>query len=504
MTKRKHDVKITIEHPLAKKCIRISDFINAKYFAEFLEDTDVLNLSKCKPLYYCDFYRFFANRIWWPLHCLQFVCQTTLSHIRKLSYAPYDWPKSREIRFPQHITSLLLVLNSKSIGMDAILLEKYKDKLQFLEVIGNCDGLHIPNGLKVFVQKYRDPGNISKKYDLELPNSLFEVSINCFNNQKIKAFPSNLERLTFKMLTVSAFGIQRSLLPSFPTTLLHLTLTDGFNQRLDEFPPNLISLTIQNKIWNQHLVSLPTSLQYFKLYGNSTIPVPLGVLPPSLKIFIYKSKCNILENVLPNELKYVSVTIGSEHGSLFDCRVLPSSVIQLNITSFHPYGLKNMEMIPKTLKIFKYKTCGQVVLSKLPQQLEELCLQTSQVIIEDLLVNFYKSLNNALILTDLILTVFPPNLKHLYVKANHFDPHLKSNVFPTTLETLYYNCNDRITRNILPQNLKSLVLGPNCKRLLVFGSLPKSLESFSAPHLSRKTIQFYQKTRVIPKLCLIK
>jgi hypothetical protein len=488
MTKRKRDNS----HPHA----RISACISAKYFSTFLQDVDLHNLSMCNPVYYCDFYSFFANRIWWSTQATQFVSASTLKHIRKLSYSPYDCNGQEIKQLPQRITSLLLVKAFRYQEFSSILVDKYKNDLQFLEVVGPIR-MEIPNGVKVFIQTCPSPlGGVLFDYHLNLPESLLEVSMCCPQCQQILEFPSRLTKLTF--------GVHRGpiFLPSFPTSLLHLTLTDGFNQQIDEFPSNLVSLTIQNNNWNQHLVSLPSGLQYFKLYGKSTIPLNPGLLPPSLKIFIYKSKCNIQENVLPLQLKYFSITIDSDYGLYFDCKFLPQSVVQLNITSFHPYGLLHMQMIPESVMVFKYKTCGQLHLSQLPQKVEELYLHTTGTIFMEDSADFHKYCNGKD--SGPTATRFPPHLKHLYVRPANFCPKLRQDVFPSTLETLHFNCNDRINRNILHTGLKHLSLGKKCKRLLVFGSLPKSLESFSAPHLSSKTIKLYQKTGLIPKSCLIK
>jgi hypothetical protein len=493
MVKRKHDATTKT---LARNCTRISDCVNAKYFADFLKDADLLNLSICNPIYYSIFYRYFANRTWWPLQNVQNVTDSTLNQIRKFNCLNYQWLEYSKVKLPPIITSLLLFNPHHDNEKYFWLIEKYKHNLQFLEVIGDCKNLHIPNGVKVFVQKL---GNVNTTYDLNLPNSLHEVSISCFDNQNITSFPSSLTKLTFEISEV--FGIQKYLLPNFPPGLVHLTLMAGFNQFVSKFPPGLMSLTIQNNIWNQRLVSLPIGLQYLKLYGKSTIPLEPGVLPVSLKIFIYKSKCNIQENVLPLQLKYVSITIGSQDGSRFDCNFLPQNLVQLNITSCRSYGLLHIKMIPKSVKIFKYKTTrAQVFLSELPQNLEELYLHITfaTIFAQDSIDSFGKFFD------PIIPTHFPPNLQILFVQARDFYHCLRPDVFPTSLVHLHYNCNDRITRNILPNSLKSLSLGKKCKQLLVYGSLPKSLGSFSAPHISRKTMKSYQKTGVIPKSCLIK
>jgi hypothetical protein len=481
MTKRKRN----------ECCTRISDCVNAKYFANFLKDVDLLHLSKCNSKYYSDFYRYFANRSWWSLQNVQHASKVTLNYIRKLSFGAEDdfsmW------KFPQHVTSLSLINRFGTYNAASTLLERYKNDLQFLEVVGNCDNLQIPEGLQVFVQTYRDSVESRNiPYYLRLPNSLSEVTILCFENQFIESFPSQLKKLT---LDIRAHFVTQLILPIFPTTLLHLTLMDGFNQFIAEFPSSLMSLTIQNNIWNQRLLSLPAGLQYLKLYGNSMIPLDPGVLPESLKIFIYKSKCNIQENVLPFQLKYVSITIGSQHGSMFDCKLLPQGLVKLNINSFHPFGVKNMKKTPIGLQVLKYKTRGHVQLSTLPQQLETLYLQTPAVHIE--FCGRFRDGNH-------IVIQFPPTLRHLSLQVNSFfglRGHVE--VFPDSLQTLYYNCNSKIHCNMFPKNLKFLLLGKNCKRALVY-SLPKSLQSFNAPHLSDNLIEFYQKTQVIPKSCFIK
>jgi hypothetical protein len=496
MVKRKYDANEMTTNTFARNCTRISDCVNAKYFADFVKDADLLNLSICNPIYYSDFYRLFANRIWWPLQHVQNVTDSTLNHIRKFNCSHYEWLESSKVKLPQSITSLLLWNPHHDNEKYFWLIEKYKHNLHFLEVIGDCKNLHIPDGVKVFVQKR---GNVNTNFSLNLPNSLHEVSISCFDNQNITAFPPSLTKLTFDMYE---FGIQKYSLPNFPTGLVHLTLMDGFNQFVSEFPPGLMSLTIQNNIWNQKLVSLPTGLQYFKLYGESTIPLNPGILPRSLKIFIYKSKCNIQENVLPLQLKYFSITIDSDYGLYFDCKFLPQSVVQLNITSFNSYvngGLKYIEMMPESVKIFKFKTVCNVNLRKLPQQLEELCIQSSQCIFTQEYASVVDFRNN-----NCTLLKFSPHLRCLFVQCKNFYPQLHQSVFPENLQTLHFNCNVRIRRNILPTGMKSLSLGKNCKQLLVYGSLPKSLESFSAPYLSSKKIKLYQKTGVIPKSCLIK
>jgi hypothetical protein len=448
-------------------------------------------------MYYSDFYRYFANRSWWSLQQVQHASDVTLNYIRKLSFAVGDdfsmW------KFPQHVTSLSLInrFRFRTYNAGYTLIERYKNDLQFLEVIGNCDNLEIPDGLQVFVQKY---GNhievINEPYYLNLPNSLSEVQIICFESQIMTSFPPRLRKLTMDIRPHNiAHFVMKPILPIFPPGLVHLTLMGGFNQFIAEFPPDLMSLTIQNNIWNQRLLSLPTGLQYLKLYGNSTIPLDPGVLPESLKIFIYKSKCNIQENVLPLQLKYVSITIGSQHGSMFDCKLLPQGLVKLNINSFHPFGVKNMKKIPIGLQVLKYKTRGHVQLSTLPQQLETLYLQTSGVHIE-----FCGGFRDG----NYIVIQLPPTLRHLSLQVNSFfglREHV--DVFPNSLETLYYNCNSPIHCNMFPKNLKFLLLGKNCKRALVY-SLPKSLQSFNAPHLSDNLIEFYQKTQVIPKSCFIK
>jgi hypothetical protein len=450
-------------------------------------------------MYYSDFYRYFANRIWWPIDDTQYVCGFTLDHIRKLSCSP-NTDKHEIKKFPRRITDISLSKPFRYRDFGCELLDKYKNDLQIMEVFGPTSKIvQIPNGVKIFTQEC--PSNFDvllHDYNLNLPNSLLEVSICCPRCQKITEFPSSLTKLTFGMPQPS---IPMFRLPDFPPGLVHLTLMDGFNQCIAEFPPSLMSLTIQNNIWNQRLVSLPAGLQYLKLYGNSTIPLDPGVLPESLKIFIYKSKCNIQENVLPLQLKYVSITIGSQDGSRFDCNFLPQNLVQLNITSFRSYGLLHIKMIPKSVKIFKYKTTrAQVFLSELPQNLEELYLHITfaTIFAQDSIDSFGKFFD------PIIPTHFPPNLQILFVQARDFYHCLRPDVFPTSLVHLHYNCNDRITRNILPNSLKSLSLGKKCKQLLVYGSLPKSLGSFSAPHISRKTMKSYQKTGVIPKSCLIK
>ncbi|EAL65088.1 hypothetical protein DDB_G0284637 [Dictyostelium discoideum AX4] len=375
--------------------------------------------------------------------------------LKSLTISMYILDELKKSLWPDELELDEFIISSyRKIKNDCYFPKNYKS----LEVSGYAPHIFNINLLSLSLVKLKIELPKLSSMNLSTLKNLKYLSVQDFNGDIKKGFlPVGLETLCIK----NNFKFQ---IGSLPKSLKKLNISSYNNKiELGVLPEGLETLYISGETEEAFEVGVfPSSITYldFGAYSKSMKKLKVGVLPLSLKMFLFPDvySFEIDEGLLPHSME--TLMLPKSFNQIITKTLLPNKLVHLDFgESFNSPIPPNT--LPETLRSL---TFGFVF----NQDIDRFC--------------------------------FPNSIESIIFKSG-FNKPLKAGCWPTSLTTLFLGTsfNSDIEPYALPQSLRRLSIEGPFNKYFEPNTLPLSLLSIRLPSLYNKEIDI-----ILPKLTHLK